>query len=210
VDPSGLVQAIQDRAWYSVVAFAVVLAIAACKRLGPGAWEWVPARWQWAPAVVLAGATAFVGAWQTGATWQEALSVAVYVAITGGGAAIGMHHSGKRVVAPRTPPVAPSGDGDLGTADTDPGPGDGGTAARFVALGVGCALASSLAACGGATSAPCSPDWIKAGKRAAGCAVISAGECDTHPLSDCPALDAAQNAHAAQIMTCASLNRGAP
>lgn len=97
MDPSGLVNAIQERAWYSVVALAIVLLIAVWKRVGPSVWDRIPRRWQWAPAVVLAGAAAFVGAWQTGAGWQEAASVAIYVAITGGGAAVGIHHSGKRL-----------------------------------------------------------------------------------------------------------------
>ena len=208
MDPFGLVQAVQERSWYTVVAFAVFLLIAVTKRLGPKAWAWVPPRLQWAPAVVLAGAAAFVGAFQTGAAWPEALSVAVYVAITGGGLAIGLHHTGKRIAGSGTPPAAPADGEDLGTADTEPGPGDGGTAPRMVALGVAGALAASLAACGPPPD-PCSPDGITLGKRVAGCGVILAGECDQEPLGDCAALSAAQNAHAIHVLACASKNRPA-
>jgi hypothetical protein len=97
MDPSGLIQAIQEQAWFNVIGFVVVLLIALWKRVRPAVAPRLPPRVQWLPAVILSGLAAFAASWQTGATWDQALSIAIYVAITGGGLAIGLHHSAKRV-----------------------------------------------------------------------------------------------------------------
>ena len=72
-----LIQAIQTHAWYSVAALALTLAILVWKQVQPQVWAKIPEKWQWVPAVVLAAVTAFVAAWQTGATVVQAVAVAL-------------------------------------------------------------------------------------------------------------------------------------
>lgn len=106
-----LIQAVQTRAWYAVAALALTLLIALWRMWQPKVWDKIPERLQWLPAVLLAAAGAFVAAWETGATWLEALVVAIYSALTTGTSAIGWAHTGKRLLGKGGAAAAPAGDG---------------------------------------------------------------------------------------------------
>lgn len=111
-DLMALIDAVRAHAWLAVVGYAVAILVAIMRKLGPGVWASVPARWQWAPAVVLSALAALSTALVGGASWVEALAVALYTAIVGGCTAVGAVHTTKRLAGrkapPSTPPSAPA------------------------------------------------------------------------------------------------------
>ena len=123
-----IIQAIQTHAWYSVAALALTLAILVWKQVQPQVWAKIPEKWQWVPAVVLAAVTAFVAAWQTGATVVQAVAVALFTALTGGTSAIGLHHTGKQLFGKALPLRVSDGVG-LSIPKLPPDPPDPGPAA---------------------------------------------------------------------------------
>jgi hypothetical protein len=92
-----LIEAVQARAWYNVVGFAVVILLAVV-RSAPWAallFEAIPDRVKWLPAVVLSGLSSGVLSWQAGDTWQVALGTLLFVMATGGPLAVGLHRVAK-------------------------------------------------------------------------------------------------------------------
>lgn len=99
---AGLIDAIQARAYYPLFAFALTILIAIFARWQPRLFEpqgdkppIIPERIQWLPALLLAGATAFVGAWSSGLSWHMAVGVALYTMAVGGPATVGVHRMAK-------------------------------------------------------------------------------------------------------------------
>jgi len=103
-----VVQAIDARAWYPLVAGLLTLAIHAYKKFQPLVWNKIPSRWQWAPAMLVAGATGFVDAELTGKTLTMALVMTLYSFFSIGAPAVGMAHTVKRIAASKNPRPPPS------------------------------------------------------------------------------------------------------
>lgn len=100
IELSPVVVAIEHRAWYSLAAAVLTLAIALWRRYQPLVWDRIPRRWQWLPAVLVPAAGAFVHAEMTGLSIGVALAVTLYAMISGGMTAIGLAHTAKRIIGP--------------------------------------------------------------------------------------------------------------
>jgi len=83
----------ESRAWYPLAGIIVTFILAAWKKLSPLMFAKIPPRYQWIPAVAVATLGAFLAAYQTGDAWF----VAVFNGISAGLAAIGAHHTAKRI-----------------------------------------------------------------------------------------------------------------
>lgn len=86
-------QAFESRAWYPLAGIIITILLGVWKKLQPALFWRIPQRWQWVPALSVASLGAFVVAYQTGETWL----VAVIQGLSAGLAAIGAHHTTKRV-----------------------------------------------------------------------------------------------------------------
>jgi hypothetical protein len=85
-----LIDAIQSRAWYPIVALSFTLIVGLLRRVNPDTWERLP---KWAkplPTVVLGVLTAFVTAFESSLPWTEALGVALYTFVVSTTMALGM------------------------------------------------------------------------------------------------------------------------
>lgn len=98
----GLSDAIQVKAWYPLVAYAVALLIRIITVWKPRLLEEVdgkppllPKRIQWLPAVLIAAGTALWDGFSAGYSWQTSLILVVYAAATGGPGAVGVYRIGK-------------------------------------------------------------------------------------------------------------------
>lgn len=100
----GLSDAIEAKAWYPLVAYAVALLIRIFRTWKPRLFEEkdgkpaiLPARIQWLPALLLAAATACVDGFASGYSWKITLILVIYAAATGGVGAVGVHRVGKEL-----------------------------------------------------------------------------------------------------------------
>jgi len=90
-----------SRAWYPLVGAVVTLLLAGWKRFGPDRLVGIlPSRWQWVPAVTIPALGAFADAQSSGESWSAAVGMMAYAAVSAGMAAVGIHHTLKRVVNP--------------------------------------------------------------------------------------------------------------
>ncbi len=112
-DIGRLIEAIQQRAWYPLVAYVLTIMIALWARWQPRLFEpqgdkpaIIPTRVQWLPALVLAGAGAFVGAWSSGLSWQLAVGVTLYTMAVGGPMSVGVHRIAKEASGRKGEPAS--------------------------------------------------------------------------------------------------------
>jgi hypothetical protein len=103
-DITQLVEALQVRAWYPVAGIGVAVLLKILTLRSDWLFARLPRPLQWLPAAALMVGGAFVDAFQSGASWQVAIGLAVYAALSGTPMAVGSHHIGKRLIpALKTP-----------------------------------------------------------------------------------------------------------
>lgn len=145
-DITAIVAAVEARAWYPAIAGAITLLLVLLRRISPETWDRLPRRWQWVPAVVLAALAAFVDAASSGVTWKVALALTFYSVLSAGMAAIGLHHSTKRVTGSGSDGSTPA-DSPAPPADPPSTLRSGAVGLVFLAFGVLGAL--TLTGCAG-------------------------------------------------------------
>lgn len=94
--PEEIAQAIQVRDWYGLIVLICVL-ITWILKTAPGVWEHIPRRYQWAPPVVIGILTGVIDAAHSGAGFTLAIVQGVCAGLQIGLAAVGVHHTIKRV-----------------------------------------------------------------------------------------------------------------
>lgn len=101
-DITGLIDAIQAKAWYPLIAYAIAIIISVWSRWQPRLLEEVDGkppilnpRIQWLPAVIIAGGSAFIDGYFSNYSWQLSLGLALYTMSTGGVGAVGVHRVAK-------------------------------------------------------------------------------------------------------------------
>lgn len=95
-----ILEAIETRAgWYPILGAVVTVVVMALKRVSPDLWAKLPQKWQWTPAVLIALCGGFADSYAADSVWWVALLMAVYAAATAGMAAVGIHHTAKRVAS---------------------------------------------------------------------------------------------------------------
>lgn len=95
-----LIALIESHAWYPLAAALITLTLRLWTHLPASIVERLPVlprEWQWVPPVVIALAGGFTEAAATGVPLWQALVLAAYAGVSGGMAAIGIHHTAKRI-----------------------------------------------------------------------------------------------------------------